>query len=71
MTLIKTIAAKPGQQCQHVLMTAEEATAFEAQRVANSERARKAEIEAKIAALEALKVPADIDAQIAALQAQL
>jgi hypothetical protein len=82
--MIKTIAAPPGQECQHIEMTADEIAARQAEEAAVAAAAPRRDLLAQIANLEAQQTPRRIrealkdptfmnalDAQVSALRAKL
>lgn len=86
MTMIKTIAAAPGEECQHIEMTADEQTARQAEINAWVAGQQRRDILSQIATLEAQQTDrrireavagtdggwlANLNTQIAALRAQL
>jgi hypothetical protein len=86
MTMIKTIAAAPGEECQHVEMTADEEAARQAEIDAWEAGQPRRDILSQIAALETTQTDrrirealagtdngwmAALNTQIAALRAQL
>lgn len=86
MTYIKTIAARPGEECLHIEMTADEVTVRQAEEAAFLANHPKLEIIAQIEKLESLQTPrriraaalgrdagylSDLENQIAQLRNQL